>query len=71
MGDTTAGAAGDIVGKDLPNGWGFSVTVNKLRTAEGTTYEGKGIYPDIPTQSYTLGKDLVLEEAIQYLKSNL
>ena len=71
MGDTTAGGAGDIVGKDLPNGWGFSVTVNKLRTADGSSYEGKGVFPDIPTQSYILGKDLVLEEAIQYIKTNL
>ncbi|MFQ5604602.1 MAG: S41 family peptidase [bacterium] len=47
MGDTTSGAHGEKIGKELPNGWFYSLTPQIVFAADGLSYEGMGIPPDI------------------------
>lgn len=69
LGDTTAGGFSDNPNFELPNGWIFSLSVGDYRAADGISYEGIGIAPDIikiTTKSDLLaGKDPALEKAIE------
>lgn len=47
IGDTTSGAHGEKIGQELPNGWFFSLTPQIVFAADGLSYEGKGISPDL------------------------
>lgn len=69
VGDTTSGAFSDNIYRDLYNGWIFSVSVGDYRAADGKSYEGIGIAPDVRvTNTRTnvqAGQDLVLEKALE------
>lgn len=47
MGDTTNGAFVTKIGKELANGWYYSVAPQKIEFVDGMSYEGIGIAPDI------------------------
>jgi C-terminal processing protease CtpA/Prc len=47
IGENTQGVFSDVLGRDLPNGWSFGLPNEVFRTAQGTTYDGSGIPPDI------------------------
>lgn len=72
IGDTTAGAFSNNVLGEMPNGWVFSTSIGDWRAADGTSYEGQGIPPDIlllnNRPDVLAGKDAVLEKAIQLLQ---
>lgn len=72
LGDTTAGAFSNNAVGELPNGWAFSLSIGDWRAADGTSYEGKGIPPDIlvrnQREALLNGQDAVLEKAIGLLK---
>ncbi len=71
VGDTTSGAFSNQINRELPNGWGYSISIGEWLDANGTSYEGKGLAPDIVIQNKRQdilnGKDEALEKAIEIL----
>ena len=47
LGDTTSGAIATKIGKELANGWYYSVVTQKTEFRDGISYEGPGLPPDI------------------------
>lgn len=72
MGTTTAGSFSDNPAWEAPNGWMYTISVGDFRAADGRSYEGKGLTPDIMQESrkadWLQGKDLVLEKALELLQ---
>lgn len=68
FGDTTSGAHGTMIGRELANGWYYSLVPQKVELPDGNSYEGKGLAPDvviINTRSQLdAGTDAVMEAAI-------
>jgi len=73
IGSNSAGAAGNIVAKDLSNGWNFIITNSRTEFTDGTQYFKVGITPsiiiknnsDYGTTSYN---DKLIEKAIEELQ---
>ncbi len=72
VGDTTAGAFSNQINREMPNGWGYSVSIGEWRAADGTSFEGPGIPPQILVRNQRAdvlnGKDEALEKAIELLQ---
>jgi carboxyl-terminal processing protease len=68
MGDTTSGAMATKIGKELANGWYYSLVTQKIEFRDGISYEGPGLPPEIfvknTIEEMEAGQDLTLEEAI-------
>ena len=62
------GAAATKIGKELANGWDYSIVSQQLEFLDGKDYEGTGIPPDVyianTKEEIEAGKDKVLEAAI-------
>jgi C-terminal processing protease CtpA/Prc len=65
---------GERVARQLPNGWVYSLVPQLVFVAEGVSYEGLGIPPDIEIQNaipdINAGVDKVLEAGITILAGN-
>lgn len=48
FGEATAGAMGERIEKEMPNGWIYSITGQIMRASDGISYEGPGLPPDVP-----------------------
>lgn len=72
MGDTTSGAHGTMIGRELANGWFYSLVPQKVELFDGTSYEGIGLAPDLYIKNtiseITAGIDKTLQTAIDELK---
>ncbi len=72
VGDTTSGAFSNQINRELPNGWGYSLSIGQWVDADNISYEGVGLAPDIiiqnKKQDLINGKDEALEKAIELLK---
>lgn len=72
VGMTTAGSFSDNPNWEAPNGWLYSISVGDYRAADGKSYEGIGLAPQVLIQSrredWLEGKDVVLEKALEQLK---
>ena len=72
VGDTTSGAFSNQINRELPNGWGYSLSIGQWVDAANISYEGIGLAPDITIQNQKQdlinGKDEALEKAIEILK---
>lgn len=68
VGDTTNGNYGTKIGKELPNGWYYTVVTQKIEFMDGQSYEGIGLAPDIYIKNtpagMASGQDRTLDEAI-------
>ena len=69
IGENTQGVFSDVLGRHLPNGWRFGLPNEVFRTAEGKTYDGPGIPPDIAVPVFAeadvqAGRDPALERAL-------
>jgi carboxyl-terminal processing protease len=68
LGDTTNGAHGTMIGRELANGWFYSLVPQKTELFDGKSYEGIGLAPDIfiknTPEDIIAGSDKVLELAI-------
>lgn len=68
LGDTTSGAIATKIGKELANGWYYSLVTQKTEFRDGISYEGSGIPPDIHVKNtmeeMEAGQDRALEEAL-------
>jgi len=74
VGDTTSGAFSDMISRELPNGWIYSISIGDWRSADGTSYEGIGVPPDVLVQNDSTdianGRDEALEKAIALLSKS-
>lgn len=74
VGDTTAGSFSNQINRELPNGWGYSVSIGQWVNANEESYEGIGLAPDIVIQNKKSdvlnGKDEALEKAIDILNGD-
>lgn len=72
VGDTTNGAHGTMIGRELANGWFYSLVPQKVELFDGLSYEGIGLAPDVhiknSTSEITQGIDKTLQFAIEELK---
>jgi len=72
IGDITSGAHGTMIGRELANGWFYSLVPQKVELFDGTSYEGIGLAPDIYSKNLlseiTNGNDKTLQKAIDELK---
>ncbi len=72
IGDTTNGAHGTMIGRELANGWYYSLVPQKVELFDGKSYEGIGLAPDIYIKNLISeieqGQDKTLEYAIDRLK---
>lgn len=72
IGDTTSGAHGTMIGRELANGWFYSLVPQKVELFDGKSYEGIGLSPDIlitnTLSEINTGIDKTLEKAIEHLK---
>ena len=61
-----------MVGRDLANGWKYSIVTQKIEGFDGQYYEGTGIPPEIYVKNTMAemdqGIDRTLEEALNSLK---
>jgi hypothetical protein len=71
VGETTAGVMADTAPQALPNGWQVTVPINLFRDADGRSWEGIGIPPDLWVKNdradIAAGRDRVLETALDFL----
>lgn len=69
IGDTTSGGHSTMIGRELQNGWYYTLATQKTKFADGESYEGTGVIPDITIQNYRAnmrkGIDDVLEKAME------
>lgn len=72
IGDTTAGAFSDAILREAGNGWAYTISVGDYRAADGLSYEGIGLAPDLvqPSTAADLeaGHDREIEAAIAALE---
>ncbi len=75
IGDTTAGAFSNQINRELPNGWGYSLSIGDWRDANNVSHEGVGLVPDILIQNTRQelldGEDRVLDEALSFLSNKI
>lgn len=68
LGDTTNGALSTKIGKELANGWNYSVAPQQVEFIDGVIYEGTGFPPDVymknKEEEIQNGQDRILEEAL-------
>lgn len=68
VGDTTAGASGGPLVRELPNGWTFQISEWMEFTPDKQTFEGIGLAPDVVTKStaaaFYAGSDVTLDRAL-------
>lgn len=68
IGEPTSGAMGERIEKELPNGWIYSITGQLITAADGVSYEGPGIPPDVVVtntpEEINGGVDRMLDAAI-------
>ena len=71
VGGVTAGAMADTPELPLPNGWTVGVPINVMRDAEGRSYEGLGLAPQVhvvnEAGAVAAGKDHTLQLGIRWL----
>lgn len=72
IGDTTSGAHGTMIGRELANGWFYSLVPQKVELHDGKSYEGTGLAPDVYSKNdlteITAGIDRTLQQAVDVLK---
>lgn len=68
VGEPTNGAQSTMVGRELPNGWFYTLSVQEVRFADGESYEGIGLPVDESVTNtasrLASGIDDVLEHAV-------
>lgn len=75
IGEPTQGVFSDVLTRKLPNGWSFGLPNEVFRTADGKTFDGVGIPPDIEVPVLTdrdlaAGNDPGLDRAVSELRSS-
>lgn len=72
MGDTTNGSLSTMIGKELPNGWYYTVCPQIIEFVDGISYEGIGLIPDVvienTSEEMQNGIDRTLDAALEHFK---
>ena len=72
VGETTNGGQGTQIGRELANGWFYTLVTQKVELSNGQSYEGIGLAPDVEMKNtqeeINAGLDKVLQFAIEELK---
>ncbi len=72
LGDHTSGGFSDNIARELPNGWFCFMSIGDYRAADGQSYEGIGVAPDIrlvnTKDDILAGRDRALEQAAERLR---
>ena len=75
IGSVTAGNHGEKVGGELSNGWGYSIVPQVVVAADGVSYEGPGLPPDVlvgnSAEEIADGIDRQFDEALEVLEDRL
>jgi hypothetical protein len=64
VGDTTAGASGAPLVRELANGWTYTISQWIAYTADHQTFEGVGLIPDVTVKLGRTATDEVIERAV-------
>jgi C-terminal processing protease CtpA/Prc len=72
VGENTQGVFSDILQRSLPNGFRFGLPNEIFLTADGKSFDGTGIPPDVsvpvfPKEDLTSGRDGCLDKALEIL----
>jgi C-terminal processing protease CtpA/Prc len=72
IGLNTQGVFSDVLNRSLPNGWRFRLPNEVYYTANGKSFDGAGVPPDIAvpffsTEDMEAGRDTALEKTIQVI----
>ncbi len=72
IGENTQGVFSDVLGRRLPNGWSFGLPNEVFRAADGSTFDGPGIPPDLAVPVFAdadlkAGRDPGLARAVAQL----
>lgn len=65
IGDTTNGAHGTMIGRELANGWYYTLVPQKVELFDGKTYEGIGLPPEIYSKNTMAGVNAGIDETLQ------
>lgn len=72
VGSLSSGSFSDATMREAPNGWSYTLSVGDYRAADGKSYEGIGLQPDLEVKNrkadLLAGRDLALERAIELLR---
>lgn len=73
IGEHTTGSMSDVVGREAPNGWLYSISVGDWRDEDDVSWEGRGVPPHIEVvntaEAVAQGRDLTIEQAVATLRS--
>lgn len=73
MGERTTGSFSDVIGRELPNGWLYGVSIGDWRDEDDVSYEGRGVVPEVDAvntaERLAEDRDGALEVAVQTLRS--
>ena len=73
MGDTTNGSHSTMIGKELSNGWYFTICPQNIECIDGKSYEGIGLIPEVLVENsmedMSVGIDAQLEAALTHLQT--
>jgi carboxyl-terminal processing protease len=65
MGDTTSGAHSTAIGRELANGWYYTISTQNTLLYDGKSYEGIGLAPDIYTKNQQTEVDNGIDSTLQ------
>lgn len=66
VGDTTNGAHGTMIGRELANGWFYSLVPQKVELFDGHSYEGIGLAPDVYMKNLASEMDQGFDRTLQF-----
>lgn len=71
IGEKTVGILSSVLDRELPNGWTFGLSHQRIKSSSGTDYERVGVPPDIQVSDseamFDQGSDAILESALTFL----
>jgi len=74
IGESSAGATGQVLELPLGKGWEFAVGVTRDAFPDGSEFYGTGIAPELPVivtvADFLAGRDAALERAREYIGGN-
>ncbi|MCU0358441.1 MAG: S41 family peptidase [Cyclobacteriaceae bacterium] len=66
MGDTTSGAHATMIGRELANGWYYTIATQNTLLFDGKSYEGIGLAPDVVVKNVLEEINNGIDRTLQY-----
>jgi len=64
IGDTTNGSHSTQIGRELQNGWYYTLATQRVTYADGNSYEGIGMIPDIVVKNFRSHLDQEVDDVL-------